>query len=169
MKIVRTSSTVHPRLLALPVREPPVRASDRDVHDEIERLIERRNVGRPALPRVLEVDEVRPVRDDGRELAALEEGLVETEIHHVGQARVNVDAHELLVPLERVRVEVVRERLAPVRPPPERLADPVQPRERAPVERPAHVVDAPVRAGVGQRLSLWPHHGDHDGTGTHCA
>ena len=98
------------------------------------------------------MDEVRAVRDDIREAAALKERLVETEIEHERKARVDVDADEVRVPLQRVRVETLRKRLAPVGPPAERLADAVQPREGSPVERAADVVDAPVR-GYGMSIA----------------
>jgi hypothetical protein len=91
---------IQPRLVALPVREPPVRAADGDVHDQVEVLVKRRGVPARAVhagdargPRVLERLglAVRVERRLG-ELTALPEGLVEADVEQRVQARVDGDA-----------------------------------------------------------------------------
>jgi hypothetical protein len=140
---ILTERAVEPRLAADAVGEPAVRAADGDVHDEVERLVKRRREAR-VDPRVRRRDRLAAVGDERREVAAGEEGLVEGDVEHVVQARVDVDAQELVRPLERVRVEALVVRRPALVPPAERLRDAVEPGEGAPVERAADVVDAPA-------------------------
>ena len=135
---------IEPRFISRSIREPTVSATNRHVHDQVEGPVERRDVWGAGLPRVGRRDEVRPVLDDGWEITAFEEGLVKLEKERVREARVHIEANELGAPLHRERVELVRERLPPVRPPAKRLADSVEPRERTPVQGAPDVVDAPA-------------------------
>lgn len=158
---ILTERAVQPRLVPHAVGEPATGAAHGDVHDEVERLVERRHVRRAVDPRVGRGDVRRPVLDRRGEVAALEEGLVEAQLEHVVEARVDVHANELGRPLDRVRVEPVREGAPPLRPPPVGLVDAVQEAERAPVQRRAHVVDA--SAAVVSAACL------QSRGGTHCA
>ena len=146
---------IQPRFIASTIREPSIRTTDGNVHDEIEGLVERRDVLRAVLPRVGCRDEVGVILDDGREITALEERLVELEVERVRESGVDVDSEELRRPLQRERVELVRKSLPPVRPPPKCLTDAVEPRERPPVERSSDVVDTPVEWGKEEkRISI---------------
>ena len=128
-----TIRRIDPRLIPHPIREPPVRASHRHVHDQIKRPIERRRV-RAVEPRVRRLDRRRAVRDIRGKVPAREERLVERDVQHVVQPIVDVDPQKLVCPFERVRVEGVAEVGSARVPPSVRLRDAVQPRERAPVE-----------------------------------
>jgi hypothetical protein len=67
---------VDPRLASDSVREPSVGASDGDVHDEVERSVERRRVVVRLEPGVLERDLLGSVLDDGREVSSVPEALL---------------------------------------------------------------------------------------------
>ncbi len=141
IKTIRTDGAIKPGFTAHAVREPPVGASRRDVHDHIKRLIKRRG-RRPVHPRIRRRDRLGPVGDKRREVAPLEERLVERYLQHLVQPRVDVDPDELLVPLDRVRVEALVVRLPTVVPPAVGLGDAVEPGERTPVEGPTNDITA---------------------------
>jgi hypothetical protein len=77
----------------LRLREPAVRAPNRNVQNQVELLIEGRCI-RTIRPGVRQWRYARPIVDSGRELAALEERLVEAKIEKSMQARVDVNAPE---------------------------------------------------------------------------
>ena len=81
----RTEGAIEPRLVAHAIREPAVGATNSNVHDEIEWLVERCSVEVVAgtcciRPRVGCHDSLGAVGDERREVATIEEGLVEAQI-----------------------------------------------------------------------------------------
>jgi hypothetical protein len=87
---------VNPRLAALAILKPVVCRADRQVEHEVELLVERRRVALGVLPRVVET---RAVGVGEREVAILEEGLVEVRVHDLEKTRVDVGEDVLLAPL----------------------------------------------------------------------
>ena len=63
---------VEPWLIARAIWEPSVRASDSDIHDEVEGAVKRSDVGRACLPGVGRRDEIRTVLYDRGKVTAVE-------------------------------------------------------------------------------------------------
>jgi hypothetical protein len=89
-------AAVNPRLTALAILEPAVCRADSQVEHEVEVLVERRRVALGVRPGIVET---RAVGVGEREVAVLEEGLVEVRVHDLQQARVDVGEDVLLTPL----------------------------------------------------------------------
>jgi len=99
-----TLGVIKPGLVALAFREPPRRPANRDVQDKIEILIKGRGV-RAIYPRVHERGDAGAIENGRREIAALEERLVETQVKEGVQPRVYIDADEFGRPFQSVGVE----------------------------------------------------------------
>lgn len=146
-----------PRLPTHAIRKPPARAPNREVEDQIERLVKRCGGAPPvAVPYILYDDLARAVLRRLRVAAALPEALpalaLDLDREHRIEPRIHVYPYEVLRPLERVCVEGVRVRLLLQAPPTKDSR--VQRRERPVVQRTAHIVHAlgGVRCGVAAGL-----------------
>ncbi len=159
--------TIQPRLATDTIREPPVRATDGNIHDEVERLVERSCVLAvaalacipPRITRALTVHSLNPrirgldglgtVGNVRREVTTLEECLLEEgNVEHLVETGIDVDANEIGRPFESVGVEVFSKGRTTGGPPAIGLGDTVEPRERTPVERATDDVSASINEEV---------------------
>jgi len=133
-KVLHSSQrSIQPRFIPRTIREPPIRTTNGDIHNQVKVLVKRCRVRRATL-RIRCQYPLRPVQDSLWELAPLEERLVELELEELVVPRVDVNTDELRRPLHTVQMESVRVDFTSVGPEAEGAEDTVEPGEGSPVE-----------------------------------
>jgi hypothetical protein len=98
---------INPGLSRLSVCKPSVCTTDGDVQNEVELLVERRDIAAGLAPWILQAGSVA-IRE--RELAVGPEGLVEVRVHDLEETGVDVGEDVLVAPLYEVSTFEVEER-----------------------------------------------------------